>query len=190
MRLFALFSFAVLLSLTGALSAPYDTPSGEPFSLVMDHAQRECNDPPEYYAIDLVPTRNLPGLGRAGGKGYVTYGESPFGISVTHSGRYLYDLLIAAERLPERADGRYVAWVTSPELDQIERIGSLDGELRATANVSFNKFLVVVTFEPPGAEGATWQGPIILRGMSRSGLMHTMAGHGPYSSEPCAKFGY
>lgn len=177
-----------------------------------DISTAECVvDRPEYYAIDLVPTNNLPGLGRAGGKGLVTYDESPFGISVTENGHYVYDLTVAAQHLPDREDGRYVAWVTTPDLSAIERIGPLDEHLEATANVAFNKFLVVVTFERLDAGAAqsgssaaaapvsslnarsatsSWQGPIVLRGMSRSGLMHTMAGHGPFGSEPCAKYGY
>ena len=38
--------------------------------------------------------------------------------------------------------------------------------------------------------GAMWTGPVVSRGMSRSGLMHTMAGHGPFETEPCAVYGY
>jgi hypothetical protein len=29
-----------------------------------------------------------------------------------------------------------------------------------------------------------------MRGMSRSGMMHTMAGHGPFQQENCARYGY
>jgi hypothetical protein len=29
-----------------------------------------------------------------------------------------------------------------------------------------------------------------MRGMSRSGRMHTLAGHGPFEAEPCAKYGF
>ena len=55
----------------------------------------------------------------------------------------------------------------------------------------WNKFLVFVTLEPAEATGeARWQGPVVMRGLSRSGLMHTMAGHGPYEQEPCAVYGY
>ena len=35
-----------------------------------------------------------------------------------------------------------------------------------------------------------WTGPIVIRGMSRSGMMHTMAGHGPFEEENCAAYGY
>ncbi|MGD2070011.1 MAG: hypothetical protein PVI57_15165, partial [Gemmatimonadota bacterium] len=57
--------------------------------------------------------------------------------------------------------------------------------------VEWNKFLVVITLETvddPSADA--WSGPIALRGMSRSGKMHTMAGHGPFQQENCAAFGY
>ena len=59
-----------------------------------------------------------------------------------------------------------------------------------TGQVAWNKFLGVITREPADATPETWQGPIIMRGMSRSGRMHTMAGHGPFEAEPCAKYGY
>jgi len=35
-----------------------------------------------------------------------------------------------------------------------------------------------------------WTGPVVMRGMSRSGLMHTMAGHGAFEQENCAAYGY
>jgi hypothetical protein len=84
-----------------------------------------------------------------------------------------------------------VAWVTTPDIDRIERMSALDGNLRAKGTVSWNKFIVVITLEPdddPGA--ATWTGPVVFRGMSRSGMMHTMVGHGALQQENCAAFGY
>ncbi len=147
-------------------------------------------DPPAYYAIDLVPTRNLPGLGRSEGTAHVSFAPSPFGIALSPDGRYVYDLALATERLPTPKAGVYVVWVATPSLDQIRRLGVLDAG-RLKGRVDWNKFLVVVTLEPSAdALGAIWQGPIIMRGLSRSGLMHTMAGHGPFQQEPCAQYGY
>jgi hypothetical protein len=35
-----------------------------------------------------------------------------------------------------------------------------------------------------------WTGPVLLRGSSPSGRMHSMAGHGPFEGEPCAVIGF
>ncbi|MDZ7808701.1 MAG: hypothetical protein U5K71_16570 [Gracilimonas sp.] len=58
--------------------------------------------------------------------------------------------------------------------------------------VDWNKYIVVITLEEevPAKNTNMWSGSIAFRGLSRSGLMHTMAGHGPFAQEPCAKFGY
>ena len=70
-------------------------------------------------------------------------------------------------------------------------MGALDENLRADGRVTWNKFIVVVTLEPeddPAAE--MWSGPVVFRGMSRSGMMHTMVGHGALQQENCAAYGY
>ena len=55
----------------------------------------------------------------------------------------------------------------------------------------WNKFLVVITLEPDdGGESGMWSGPVVFRGMSRSGMMHTMVGHGALQQENCAAYGY
>lgn len=175
--------------------------------------------PPEYYGFSLVTTGRIPGTARAEGAGRVVFpSTSPFGVAVAEDGSYRYELVLSAQGLPRPRQGRYVAWVTTPNLDRVERVGALprDGELRG--RVDWNKFLVVVTLEPaePVAAGGSdegagpsvggpaggspsagrsapqemWSGPIILRGMSRSGMMHTMAGHGPFEEENCAAYGY
>jgi hypothetical protein len=147
--------------------------------------------PGEYYAIDLVPTGRVPGTAGAEGKAMSAFARSPFGVAVAAGGSYRHDLDIRVNGLRPRRDGVYVAWTASSDLEEVERLGVLDesGGLRAT--VAWNKFLVIVSFErSDDALPDRWQGPIVLRGMSRSGLMHTMAGHGAYEGEPCAKYGY
>lgn len=179
-------------------------------------------DPPEYYRIPLVSTRMVSGTGQTRGEaGLVFPADTPFGVSLTPDGSYDYRVRFQVERLPARANGVFVAWVTTPEVDRVRRIGPLDAEGRAEGAVEWNKFLVVVTLEPEGGPTAApaggdgargdgagggaaamdapggvagpappWAGPVILRGMSRSGRMHTMAGHGPFEQERCAKYGY
>lgn len=144
---------------------------------------------PEYYRIDLVPTRRLVGSASVNGYGDVYFASSPFGVALTSTGHYAYDLKVEVSGLRERSGKEYVLWVTSPSLDEIHRIGPLvDGRL--STRVEMNKYLVVLTLEDAGVTSNKWQGPVVMRGMSRSGLMHTMAGHGPFESEPCAQYGY
>jgi hypothetical protein len=148
-------------------------------------------DPPEYYAVDLVPTRQVTGTGRAAGRAWATFDRTPFGVQLAADGSYRLALHVEVENLPALDDQGFVAWATTPELDRVVRIGTLDESGSAHGPVEWNKFLVVVTLEPAGVEGAdAWTGPIVLRGMSRSGMMHTMAGHGPFEQQECAAFGY
>ncbi len=163
---------------THALSAAITCPAVDP-------------DPPVYYAIDLVTTRKVPGARMAEGQGNVTFATSPFGVSISENGQYVYNLSITMENVRLRADQALDVWVTTPNLDEIRHIGRLNEQLQTTGKVEWNKFLVVVTLESAGQEpGDMWTGPIVARGMSRSGLMHTMAGHGPFQTEPCAVYGY
>lgn len=147
---------------------------------------------PEYYAFPLVTTRNVPGTGLATGTAEVSFSPtSPFSISLAADGSYRYDVGIRLERAKAPARGTLVAWVTTPDLTVVERIGPLDEQLRARGQVAWNKFLVVVTLEAaddPAAE--RWSGPVAFRGMSRSGMMHTMVGHGLFQKENCAAYGY
>ena len=148
-------------------------------------------DPPAYYAVDLVTTKNLPGSGRAKGTGHVTFASSPFGIALAPDGSYLYDVDLRLTDMKAPASGVLVAWVTTTQVDEVRRLGALDAGMSVRGQVSWTKFLVVVTLEPTDDPAATtWTGPIALRGMSRSGMMHTMAGHGPFQQELCAKYGY
>jgi hypothetical protein len=148
-------------------------------------------DPPAYYAVDLVTTRNLPGTGRAVGTAHVTFAASPFGVALAPDGSYLYDVDLQLTNMKAPPAGVLVAWVTTTQVDEVRRLGALDGHMSVRGQVSWNKFLVVVTLEETDdPTTTTWSGPIALRGMSRSGMMHTMAGHGPFQQELCAKYGY
>jgi len=152
-------------------------------------AAAECAGGPVYYAIDLVTTKRVPGSRSATGTVDVLFASSPFGVSVTGDGSYAYDLVGQIEGLGPARGGRYMVWVTTPDLSEVRRLGELDDSRRIEGRVEWNKFLVVVSLEEDPT-GERWTGPIVLRGMSRSGRMHTMAGHGPFQAEPCATFGF
>ena len=148
-------------------------------------------DPPEYYGFPIVSTRRVPGTGQATGLGLITFVSSPFGLSLAPDGSYVYDLVLASERLAPPREGAYVVWVTTPNLDRVRLVGALDEQGGIRGTVQWNKFLVVITLEPRlDPEATTWSGPIVMRGMSRSGMMHTMAGHGPFETENCVLYGY
>ncbi len=173
----------------GTCSLPEDPRSGEVSGMPLPESAAPV-DAPAYYAFPVVSTRRLPGTGLAAGLGEVTFADSPYGVTLARDGSYLLDVWFSVERLVAPREGVYVGWLTTPELDEVERIGPLAaGQLRGRAR--WNKFLLVVTLEPvddPGA--AMWTGPVVMRGMSRSGQMHTMAGHGAFEQENCAAYGY
>lgn len=157
-----------------------------------DHPVCMLPDGPPYYAIDLVTTRNVPGSGYASGTADVAVsGNSPFSVSLTDDGSYVYDVKVQLERMRAPRTGHLVAWVTTPQIDQVIRIGALDEKLYAEGTVDWNQFLVVITWEAEDDPTATmWSGPVALRGISRSGMMHTMIGHGALQEENCASWGY
>jgi len=152
-----------------------------------------CADsPPRYYAIDLVTTRNVPGTGLSHGIAQVQRpASSPFAVSLAEDGSYEYRITISLQRTKPPRHGHLVGWVTTPGLDQVVRLGRLDSQLMVEGPVSWNKFIVLISYESeddPLVE--RWRGPVAFRGMSRSGAMHTMVGHGALQQENCAAWGY
>jgi len=146
---------------------------------------------PEYYRINLVSTKRVPGTAGSRGQAEVTFAPSPFTVAVGSDGSYHHDVLVSLDRLPPPSSGVYAVWVTTPKLDQVQPVTVLGDQRTVRASVAWNQFIVVVSLEPSEAEvGDRWSGPIVMRGLSRSGLMHTMAGHGPFQQENCAAYGY
>lgn len=141
--------------------------------------------PPDPFLVQLVPTAHANG---AGGTVELRFAESPFGVTVTKDGHHLYDAKMITRNLRSRGDV-LVVWAATPELDRVQKLGVLDEDGALEARIAFNKFLVFVTAEA-SADVERWSGPILLRGISPSGRMHTMAGHGPFQGEPCAKWGF
>ena len=145
----------------------------------------------DYYDIRMAPTGRAPGA-----LGYVTktFAQSPFGIAVSVDGRYIYDVHIAVEGLRGPPNVEYTVWVAPPNLSPMVRLGVLDEQFELSGQVDFNKFIMFVTAEQPGSwdpdnggekTGNAWAGPILMQGISRSGMMHSAAGHGPFEVENC-----
>ena len=172
---------SLILSLGAASPAPEKSSPRSPCGA----AVRDLIGNSTYYEIALVTTKRVAGTGLAKGTAQVKFAASPFGVSVSPEGSYIHDLKLQVERLKPSKKGVYTAWVSTPNLDEIKRLGVFDDSFALSARVEWIKFL-----EPSAEATDTWQGPIILRGISRSGLMHTLAGHGPFELEPCATYGF
>ncbi len=140
-----------------------------------------CFTGPDPYEVRLVATAHANG---ASGIVRLTFAESPYVVTVTSDGHHRYQARVSTEGLAGR-DGALVVWAATPELDSVRKLGTLnpDGTL-PPAEITFNKFLVFVTEEEDDAV-ERWQGRILLRGISPSGRLHTMAGHGPFQAESC-----
>jgi hypothetical protein len=130
----------------------------------------------------LAPTAKAP---RAVGWVQLVPAVSPFAVSVSRDGRVVYDLDITAHDLPPvgwlGSYTGYVAWLTSPNLEVVRRIGAIrnDSTIRATAD--WNKFTVIVTAEPEKV-GQRWSGAVVLVGRSPSSLMQSFADHPFYNT--------
>ena len=146
--------------------------------------------PSNYYGIEMVPTKRVPGTGSGVGLGKVTFASSPYGVAVSPSGAYVVDITLALRRIKKPKKGFLTAWATRDDLLETTRLGVLDDDFRVSGQAGWNKFLLVVSLEPTDEPTEKWTGPIVMRGMSRSGMMHTLAGHGPFEKEPCAKYGF
>lgn len=145
---------------------------------------RACGGP-DPFLVPLYPTAHA---NFARGSVVLRFAESPFGATVTADGHHLYDATFRVESLP-RTGRALVVWAATPSLDQVQKLGTLDDNGGLSARIAFNKFLVFVTAEEtPDVE--RWAGPILIRGISPSGRMHTMAGHGPFQGEPCSAWGF
>lgn len=131
--------------------------------------------------VAMTPTHRAPG---ARGTVVLRMGGSPYGVSVDPDGSYRLRLQVTVEGLRSAGGSHPVVWAATPELDRHVRLGSPDREGRVSGQVAWNKFLVFVTAEKT-ARPEAWSQRILLSALSPSGRMHTMAGHGPFSGEPC-----
>lgn len=186
----------LILAFLGTLGASDHSLTGRPAQTqthgVTPAHMAVCVIRPTYYAFELVTTKNIPGTGLATGQVEATVsGDSPFSVQLAMDGSYAYDLHVSLDRMRTPPHGKLVAWVTTTEIDHIERLGTLDANLQTNGRVSWNKYIVVITLEASDDPyQKQWTGPIVMRGMSRSGMMHTMVGHGALQEENCAAYGY
>jgi hypothetical protein len=114
----------------------------------------------------------------------LTQPGSPFEITVDEGGFQTFDIEIQVDQMRKRRGAVYVAWAAKPELDEWVQLGTLGEDNRLSGQVAWNQFLIFVS-EEASADVERWQGPIMLTGLSPSGRLHTMAGHGPFEAMNC-----
>jgi hypothetical protein len=143
-----------------------------------------CRAPMAPEVVPLQPTQSAPG---SRGSMTLLMSRSPYGVTVDANGSFAYEVTVEALQLRRSPGFSYVVWAATPELDRVAKLGLLEESNRVTGRVSWNKFLVFVSRETsPDAEA--WAGPILLTGLSPSGRLHTMAGHGPFEDADCQYF--
>jgi hypothetical protein len=132
---------------------------------------------PPLYRIDLRPTTRARG---ASGVATLTLAESPFSIPLSPDGHILLDIRISVSGLPDPSAfgpySFYVAWISTRELDRVERLGAIGPDGTVTGHVDLNKYLVILSAESSPTL-PRWRGPIVLRGNSASSLMLNFASH-------------
>jgi len=132
----------------------------------------------------LFPTMGNEG---ASGMAYLKQPWSPYGVSVDEDGRVQYDLTVEVAGLPEVEGESYHVWLTTPTLDRIASIGTVDATGTLTSTTDWHQLMVVVSREPAGrvvADGDRWSGPIVLRGFSAGARVTPLAQHSLFQQTP------
>ena len=133
-----------------------------------------CNGPErplapsrDLYCIELIAA---PGIDGASGRVEMAHLSGPFTFAVTAEGRPRISPVLTLSGLPDVSTlggAEYVAWIASPVMHPIERLGAArNGETRF-APITFDKFVVLITAER-SAGAREPSGRIILRGASPS----------------------
>jgi len=137
--------------------------------------------PPGGPGFPLIPGTMFPSA-----SGYVALRRvwSPFEITVTTDGIVEYDAVVTVAGLPPtQGDTSYVAWLATPALDRVVRLGPVGTDRALTQRVRWNQVMVVVTRET-GTPGERWTGPTVLVGRSRSALIRPLWGHSLFRRVP------
>jgi suppressor of ftsI len=126
---------------------------------------------PDLYCINLIAIAELP---EAAGTVELRRLPDPFDLSVGADGSPRFRLVFNISGLPDPARlgafTTYVAWLTTPVLSPMVRLGPLANGETELGVADFNKFLILVTAEP-SADGTERRGKIVLRGGSPSTRM-------------------
>ena len=116
----------------------------------------------DLYCIELIAA---PGAAGASGRVELSHPAGPFTVGVTPDGHSRYTLIGSVAGLPP---GRtYVAWVMTPQMDTIIKLGPIVRDSFVGRDIALDKFTVLVTAETnPKARIPSPQ--LVLRGQSPS----------------------
>jgi len=163
--------FAVLALLTLLIGAAFLAPPQTVVDPCADPAPGTLAPSRDLYCIELVAT---PRFEATSGRIGLHFADSPFTHSVTVDGRSRFDAEITLEGLPPVGSlgnaTHYVAWVATPVLFPIRKLGVVGNGTTVLGPIDYNKFVVLITAEPSDTTGE-WSGPIVLRGQSASTRM-------------------
>ena len=122
----------------------------------------------DLYCIELFHRPDFPS---ASGRAELGRVPSPFGTRVSTDGHHEFDVTLVMRGLPDPSSigpyTTYVAWATTPLLRPMVNLGPVGNGRVDLGRVGFDKFLILVTAEV-SADGDTYQGRLVLRGISAS----------------------
>ena len=126
---------------------------------------------PNIYCFELIAT---PAARGASGTVGLLKKESPFTVTVSVDGVHEYRVQLNLEGLPEpQAFGpysTYMAWIMTPQLRQVAKLGPVGNGSQITGEVSLNKYIVMISAEESSNVDVR-EGPLILRARSPSSMM-------------------
>jgi FtsP/CotA-like multicopper oxidase with cupredoxin domain len=130
--------------------------------------QGELRPSRDLYCIDLSATERG---GAASGVVALEYIPGPFTVPVTVDGHYQYAPRITLRGLSRPPAGTsYVAWVATPAMDVVERLGAVANGVNRAGAITLDRFLVLISAETTGVS-LELRGPVLLRGESPSNRM-------------------
>jgi suppressor of ftsI len=120
----------------------------------------------DLYCIELVPA---PGITSVSARAELGHLDGPFTVAVRPDGRLRYRLTLSVTGLPAPGSlgnyRTYVAWVVTPTMDSIERLGPIRNGSSVLGVVDREKFTLLITAERD-ARVKEPSGRIVLRGQS------------------------
>jgi len=180
-RRLALAAAAALALATGLIAAAALASAG---GLASSGRGDLCAGLPEPAPGRLIPSRDLycmrlvPAAGLEGVEAAVSLlpPPTPFGAAVTPEGRHRYDAALTARGLPDPGTlgpySVYVAWLTTPLLTPMIKLGEVENGTSPLGSVDLGKFLILVSAEA-SADVPERRGRLVLRGRSPSTRMRS-----------------
>src|SRR5215207_778570 len=137
----------MLILLLASAVAAQQQPAGVASSIQLQPPR--CDETPDsahpsddLYCVRLVATANYAG---AAGIAELRHAPTPFGVAVTRDGEHQYRFVLTLSGLPELRNmgpkSAYVAWLTTPRLTPMIKLGVVGNGRTELKIAGFNKFL-------------------------------------------------